>query len=330
LNILIMGDSVGAHQIGKKNLEASGTSMTHLVQGMPYPNNHIAVTRTKGGSVAASYRTNGGMLSEELLRNGPLGVSAHHVLALKNYLFTHSNSSDIDVVILFIPAGWIGTETEIVNAVNLKSLAESVRMAGSIFGAETVILSTIPVSNNIFRLEKNLIPVNRLILRVAKQYREETFDNPGERLGRVKMVMALDLGKYTMHLVYANALSMGLVKHERNDYAITNVSIGVLDEILHSHVLTTTTHNGKEILRPMALQCKNLTKTNKSSDCPRNAIYVDGMHLCMKNVAGRIQAGIACLISCAYPQVPSYSLLEVSDCEQLCNEKYMSVAPLTV
>ena len=141
--------------------------------------------------------------------------------------------------------------------------------------------------------------------------------------------MALDLGKYTMHLIHANALSMEEAKNDRNDDMIANVSIGVIDEMLHSHVLDmTTTSSGKEIPRPMALQCKNLTQTTNSSDCPRNGIYVDGMHLCMNNVAGRIQAGIACLISCAYPQPPIYSLLEVSDCEQQCNEKYMSVAPV--
>ena len=58
------------------------------------------------------------------------------------------------------------------------------------------------------------------------------------------------------------------------------------------------------------------------------------MHFCMKNgVGGRIQAGLACVLSCAYP--PSTSTLKqvvefsITDCEASCNNHFMNVRALS-
>eukprot|EP00978_Attheya_sp_CCMP212_P009300 scaffold21985_cov34-Attheya_sp.AAC.1 len=144
LKILVMGDSVGATQIGQDFMEAAtfnvtNADMTHIQApgGRPYPNNHVSALPTQGGGTAMVYRANAGMLSKKLLRDAPLGVSAHHVRGLQRHLHITTGSSSIDAMVLQIPAGWIGLEQQIKNAVTQETLAESVRWAGEIFGAKT-------------------------------------------------------------------------------------------------------------------------------------------------------------------------------------------------
>ena len=56
---------------------------------------------------------------------------------------------------------------------------------------------------------------------------------------------------------------------------------------------------------PVALVCSEIPQTSThqtTTACTRNQCSVDGMHVCMKNgVGGRIQARLACVLSCAYP-----------------------------
>ena len=129
------------------------TKMTYIVRGkiQPHPNNHVAAMPTTNSGTAMVYRANSGMLSQKLIRDASMGVTAHHVRDLQQRLDNTTGSSSIGVMVLFIPSGWLGKEPQINDAVTQETLVESVRLAGEMFGAKTVILSTIMTSNNLYK-----------------------------------------------------------------------------------------------------------------------------------------------------------------------------------
>lgn len=290
LKILVMGDSVGVHQIGQNFLEATTngkmTNLTYFKQPatQPYPNNHVAAVDTDGGGVAMVYRANDGLLSEALLQNGPMGVSSHHVWKMREMLYRKTGSSDVDAMVLVPPGGWIGMEENIRKAITLQTLSESIRVAGEIFGAKTVILTPPLISNNLVKLVENALPIRKTVLNMVEIYRHETFT---EKLGGVENVLFLDLTKYSIQLVHAQAASMGIVNRSHyTEFPDTETSaIPVLDEALQKKLPS------EKVQLPIPLICSELVDSG-AGDCPRNAILVDGMHWCMKNsIGGRIHAG---------------------------------------
>jgi len=260
-----------------------GQQRAVLVKGLPYPNNQVTAATSQGGGVVAYYRANGGMLSHALLRNGPVGVSANHVHQLKNFLYQKTTSHHVDVMVLFIPVGWMGREGEIVAQVTTDALAESVRVAGEIFGARTVVLATVPVNNNLVLIADHLIPMNQRIKSFVQQYRTLESDQRKEIYEGVEDVLLLDFGSFSVDLAMANAISMELVTQQSHDNNHA-VAVQALQEALQRKVVAPI------IDRPVPLFCSQ-SAAHQSTECVMNGIWYDGMHLCTANVGGRINAG---------------------------------------
>ena len=175
------------------------TKMTYVVKPktQPHPNNHVAAFPTTGDGTAMVYRANSGMLSRKLLRDASMGVTEHHVQDLQQHLNTTTGNISVDAMVLFIPVGW---NKEINDAVTQETLlAESVRLAGEIFGAKTVILSTIMINNNLYKDLK--------VYDFANYFRNNV--NSSSWHG-VDQVVVLDLAKLSVELVKANAKALGL------------------------------------------------------------------------------------------------------------------------
>jgi hypothetical protein len=74
---------------------------------------------------------------------------------------------------------------------------------------------------------------------------------------------------------------------------------------------------------------------NHADACARNMIFTDGLHFCPSTFAGRVAAGLACLVQCAEQdrgddprrgdRGPDSFL---RTCERACNNKYMSLDPI--
>ena len=57
-----------------------------------------------------------------------------------------------------------------------------------------------------------------------------------------------------------------------------------------------------------------------SEDCTRNAITVDGMHMCINIIGSRLVAGLSCQLRCA-----SGDKEDSWTCAEACNERFMNV-----
>ena len=77
---------------------------------------------------------------------------------------------------------------------------------------------------------------------------------------------------------------------------------------------------------------------DKSNNCRRNSITADGQHLCMNIVGQRINAGIACIMQCAYDNEQQHHQQSTSDdnndngwaCATSCNDRFMSMEHVVV
>ena len=175
------------------------TKITYFVKPktQPHPNNRVAAFPITGGGTAMVYRANSGMLSRKLLRDASTGVTEHHVRDLQQHLNITTGNISADAMVLLIPAGW---NKDINDAFTQETLlAESVRMAGEIFGAKTVILSTIMINNNLYKDLK--------VYDFANYFRNNV--NSSSWHG-VDQVVLLDLAKVSVELVKANAMALGL------------------------------------------------------------------------------------------------------------------------
>lgn len=116
-------------------------------------------------------------------------------------------------------------------------------------------------------------------------------------------ILVLDMDQFLHPLIQRNAFDLGLTPH-KNSTSWINVSI--LEQV----------GTGKH---PQSVPQICAEKDIQGS-CQLNLLSLDGMHLCMETLGGRINAAISCLLGCAFNMPKPISL---DQCEQACNRKFM-------
>ena len=66
----------------------------------------------------------------------------------------------------------------------------------------------------------------------------------------------------------------------------------------------------------------------KDNACIRNKISTDGIHWCIETLGPRYSASIACLLGCVYNGNQKNDMDRLRQCEQACNEQFMSILPV--
>ena len=69
----------------------------------------------------------------------------------------------------------------------------------------------------------------------------------------------------------------------------------------------------------------------EANNCLRNLISADDMHWCTETIGAHFAAGIACLLGCALTECKDETESDgsISSCEQVCNNQFMSLDPLS-
>lgn len=70
------------------------------------------------------------------------------------------------------------------------------------------------------------------------------------------------------------------------------------------------------------------TKNETAGDCFFNRVSRDGMHWCIESLGSRYSANIACLLGCVYNGEGPQNGQDLRQCEQECNEQFMSLVPV--
>lgn len=219
-----------------------------------------------------------------------------------------------DAIVLRVPHGWMS-----VADITQERIQEAISLASHYLGAKTVIISTLPLNNNVKTPAdwEGVLRINKMIRDVALVWKPPI---PG-RLG-VHWILVQEVGRFTNEVMWKNAQHIG--------YNTTTISNASWEQ------------SGKEFLLdrvplpiawkpsiPMVCDKRPTADDAGNVDCIRNRISPDGTHWCMESIGPRYTASIACLLGCVYNRREEDALHNNSTalrrCEAECNEQFMSI-----
>ena len=305
------------------------------------------VAPTRGGGVSALWRMTG-LLSRSNKGKPPPnsaggGWSDTEIHLLTNYSYDPKNRmttkdprnstattvSRFDVVILRVMHGWMRLH-EITHA----RLVEAVELSHTLFRATTVIIMTVPFTNNVKTIEdmNKVNEINEDIRQIAREWhlmREKNIEG-------LQHILVVEYGTYYNHIIWSNGLHLGYnvtspLRATQYDFDMEGPDM-LLDRL----------RNAGEWPPSIPMICNDTSLLGPDrQNCHRNYLFLDGMHVCPETLASRFAAGIACLIGCVYNKSTNHGASEhneeksrssadhdVRACEQECNEQFLSVMPV--
>lgn len=357
--ILYMGDSVGI-QFSQSLQDATGAKpQDRKVLRFSWGNHegiHIA-SPIRGGGAVAGWRITG-MFREEMMNEykslpnyyggGWMNGDAKNLKRALAYMTEIKNQTDVsnpsceikkgvstsfvqerikiekrgencpeekfDVIVHQFPFGWLKKPTA--DKITFESIHEAVTLSKQQFGAKTIILQTIPVNNNVIDMIEELETINNRIMNYTKT---------AQKTG-IESVLLLDLGQLSIEMFAHNAAAMRLIPLGQDEID-QSMQSNTISEVLNPLLTHRTVCCNKDYGQIIAYTCsRNRQSTNRIKDCFKTRYSRDGMHFCMDEVGGRINGGVACLLKCVETQ--NDSLPKINDCENRCNERFMSLESL--
>jgi len=215
--------------------------------------------------------------------------------------------NEFDAVIYRAPLGWIA-----LNDVTEEDIVETLRTSHRLLGARTFIVTTQPLSNNVKGMEDwpLLVQYNRMLRRVATDFTRNSTE--------IDYVLVMEFGNLTSQLMMHNAKHIGFNVTLPMTFSTEDLEFDSQVEALMERVPYGTWPPS------FAQVCANRTLMD-DGNCPRNRLSPDGMHWCMESVGARYTASVACLLGCIYNGDARPGHDEAKDCEQKCNEQFMSL-----
>ena len=197
-------------------------------------------------------------------------------------------------------------------------------LSHELLGAETVVLMTIPFSNNVVTVEE-MNDVNHINADIRDIARGWHLRNSAG----VKRVLVQEYGTYLNHIIWSNARHIGY-----NVSAPLMMTKEMFD-VEGPTFLYDRLQIGNQWKPSFAQICsdKNPVGTDIAK-CNRNYLISDGMHICPETLATRYGVAVACLLGCVYNRKSGVDNQQQHDdiklraCERECNEQFMSVMPV--
>jgi hypothetical protein len=245
---------------------------------------------------------------------------------------TNQTIGSFDIVILRVMHGWMAL-AEITH----DRIVEAIELSHELLGATTVLLMTIPFSNNV-KNENDLAHVRQInedIREIATTWheRKKTVDN---RDGGVQHVLVIEYGMYVNQVIWTNALYLNYNVSSPLSIGGAATSHNIYDLEGPTFLFDRLNKDSKDFPPTIAMVCSS-TPT-EDGKCNRNILFSDGMHICPETLASRFAAGVACILGCVYNRrwsranendhSSNYMFERIRICERECNEQFLSVMPV--
>lgn len=228
-----------------------------------------------------------------------------------------------DAFVLRVPFGWITLEQ-----ITEERIVEAINLASSLLGAQTVVISTLPLNNNAITAEhwEKVAEVNQMMRDLARSW---VPSGPGD----VRFVLIQEFGNFTNQVLRKNSEHIRLTNTSTPDFSELGWEVSGKDFLLKR--LSAEAYWAPSI----AMVCAEPTfptvnaKNQKVEDCVRSKISRDGAHWCVETIGSRYSASIACLLGCVYngrePSIGRKEDIEMMrQCERLCNNQFQSIDPV--
>ena len=220
--------------------------------------------------------------------------------------------NSFDAAILRLPHGWLNF-----NDMNIATITETIETTHRIVGAKTIVIPTVPFSNNVKSESdwKRVAQINRLIREIARNITESESD--------IEYVLVQEFGNLTNQVLTENAKNLDLISPKRDiDYSQEGWEVDL------ANIFLQRPSNTAKKWPPSDVQVCSSLPSNESQTCPGVKISPDGMHWCVETFGVRFTASIACLLGCVYNVARPPTNERVRKCEQRCNDQFMSLAVL--
>jgi len=246
--------------------------------------------------------------------NIPLGVSSNNTLPYSVTAF--------DAIVLRLNHGWLTIEQ-----LTKERIVEAINLSNKYLGAQTVIISTLPLNNNVVTPShwQGIAKINQMVRDIATSWMPS---QPGD----VKWVLVQEFGNFTNQILRMNAQHIQLTNASTPDFSQKGWELSGTDFLLKRLSAATYWYPST------AMVCAERTyptvneKKEEVEDCLRNKISRDGCHWCVGTVGPRYSASVACLLGCVHngnePSANARGSEMVRRCERVCNERFMSILPV--
>ena len=288
LKILQIGDSVGV-QLAQAFDEMVGCRPTTQKIGRAYTcktrtllweawpgHDGRAIIPTYGGGISATWRMTA-LLSKSAEGMKPAnnhggGWNMTEIQTFLNYKHGDATLQNFDVVIHRVMHGWMKNEE-----IARERLIEAIELSHELLGAKTVILMTIPFTNNVLTMEdmKAVNKINADIRNIAHAWHSRGSNS-------VKNVLVMEYGTYYNHVIWANGKHIGY-----NVSSPLTATSDTFDREGPSFIYDRL-QNGKEWRPSIPMICSNMHSLGSSREtCDRNFLFSDGMHVCPETMTSR-------------------------------------------
>ncbi|KAL9182202.1 hypothetical protein ACHAXT_012854 [Thalassiosira profunda] len=207
-------------------------------------------------------------------------------------------------------------------------IEEEIRLCGKTAGAQTAIVSTLPLNNNVLTPEDwdGILRINEQIRDIALEWNASAADE-------VRWVLVQEFGNLTNQILWRNAKHIGY-NITMPDFSQSNGWERQGSEfLLHRyHGIKGNQQHAPSIPMVCAYHIDQpfSTKNETAGQCFFNKISRDGMHWCVETFGPRYAVSVACLLGCVYngggPDVAGDA--GVRRCEHECNDRFMSLTPV--
>jgi len=243
--------------------------------------------------------------------NHALGWSPRQTESLKSRV-----GGDFDAFVMRLTHGWLTLDQ-----ITREMIVEQIELISEHLGAETIVISTLPMCNNARTAEdwRKISEINQMVRDLANTWIPPT---QGER--GVRTVLVQEFGNFTSQLVWTNARHLGYHDFEDDepDFARRGWE---LDDAAFLFEQRLSGQGNWSPSKPHVCSTKDTwTDDRGRAQCHLNGLSVDGSHWCQNNLGPRHSASLACLLGCVYNDgkvVWGKGRAEVRACERECNDR---------
>lgn len=242
---------------------------------------------------------------------------------------TSVNINGVDVAVLRPQHGWMKLDE-----ITRDRLIEQVELMHEVFGARVVVISTLPLNNNVITKDdwERVIQINGFIRDIVHDWTPRSED-------AVQWILVQEFANLTNQMLWHNAIHIGY-NTSLPDFSFPGWESAGSDIFLHRHKALKEIRFEPSIPMVCAHHIDQpfTTKDEPAGPCLFNRISRDGMHWCVESLGPRYSASIACLTGCVYNgniyngnkkiTFDRSTSLKLRQCEQECNERLMTVSPV--
>ena len=330
-----MGDSIGAQfaqafdaaSIGKATEENRWTQGYRYLPKKNWVSECLTISDIQGGGISSFWRVTG-LMSDTNKQNHYFCDRDHHnnkgwaasqstTLLDDGYNLTAAkNRGAYHAFVMRVPHGWLN-----IDEITKEGIIEEIQLINKYLGAQTVIISTLPLSNNVVTYAHwtSIQKINDIIHDIAHNWPASDDDHNG-----IKTVLVQEFSNYTSQIIYSNAKHIGLYNGTMPDFTqrgweMTNKNL----------MFERLTIQGKwPPSKAQVCVSRKFWFNDRGEQCHLNRISVDGSHWCTNSLGPRHSASIACLLGCVYNGDAAKDMKEIRICEQVCNDQFMTINPV--